>query len=739
MLNINDFFFRNSLLRCKINSLQKHGLLEEKTPKDVLDTFGLLPSLELWKFFLGRTLAVLGVLLILSGVIFYFAANWDTLSKMQQFALVQGVLVLFGAIALWKWQSWLREPAMLGVALGVGAMLALFGQTYQTGADAWQLFMIWTLILLPLALSASKPSLWLVSWITGSLWILRYLYIEYDVNMLSFDFVMIQIVLWAICEGVVLYKENNMEVHHALRWLPRIIGIFAFTLLVGYLMFDIFWKDIMWSRNDLRQFIFLPSILRLLILPLYCALLAAMYKFYTTKQPDMLFISLGVFGTSALFISLIIKQMINAHAGIDSFLVVGVVIVAVFIGSLKIILLLRKKIKTDAVNNVEGTLSKSHKHELDKKELLQSLEHWLVNTANQGVEEVKAFFFQEEQKDEHATVWYMNIPMILGVWIGVLCISVFLIIQLNAGLGWFYLPIGVALCYHSSVVWRQLGFCLIFLGLFSVGYLLAEEYGHYSLLDREVLSIYFIIFTLLWLSIPSMNAKTISFTLALHCAFLYFTGFIFRLYDSYSVNDEQLVLIYKAIEPIGVGFFVIVFFISMFSLLNEVKNFIPANKYNFNVFDQKRSLELGGIIFCALLAVTGIIDVPFNTFASKGLSLGLAIFSLYFLWKRKDLILLTITCGTVLVVLSYFQPFIAMGLVLYVLGLYLGNRVFVGTASLYLGASVVWYYYSLKMTLHYKSFILMGSGLAIILLSFVTIKVFSLLETKKLQGTDHAN
>ena len=50
--------------------------------------------------------------------------------------------------------------ALAGILLG--ALLALLGQTYQTGADTWELFAWWALLLLPWALAAASQAVWLL-------------------------------------------------------------------------------------------------------------------------------------------------------------------------------------------------------------------------------------------------------------------------------------------------------------------------------------------------------------------------------------------------------------------------------------------------------------------------------------------------------------------------------------------------------------------------------------------------
>ncbi len=68
------------------------------------------------------------------GLILWIAANWDHISGHGRFGIVASVVAVAAAAAFV--QS-LRGPALLVAFLGTGGLLALIGQTYQTGADAW--------------------------------------------------------------------------------------------------------------------------------------------------------------------------------------------------------------------------------------------------------------------------------------------------------------------------------------------------------------------------------------------------------------------------------------------------------------------------------------------------------------------------------------------------------------------------------------------------------------------------
>jgi uncharacterized membrane protein len=103
-------------------------------------------------------IAVLAAALGGLGIILWLAANWDTLGRFGRFALLQGFVGAMGAGA-WRLPR-VRAPLALLAMLGIGGLFAYFGQTYQTGADPWQLFALWALLALPLCLATRNDVLW---------------------------------------------------------------------------------------------------------------------------------------------------------------------------------------------------------------------------------------------------------------------------------------------------------------------------------------------------------------------------------------------------------------------------------------------------------------------------------------------------------------------------------------------------------------------------------------------------
>ena len=117
-----------------------------------------LPQPSALPVWLPRGVAVLAAALGGLGVVMWIAANWASMGRVGHFALLQGLVLVMGVGAPFKPAA--RGPLGLLALLGIGALFAYFGQTYQTGADPWQLFALWAVLALPLCWGARSDVLW---------------------------------------------------------------------------------------------------------------------------------------------------------------------------------------------------------------------------------------------------------------------------------------------------------------------------------------------------------------------------------------------------------------------------------------------------------------------------------------------------------------------------------------------------------------------------------------------------
>lgn len=143
-----------------IDRLHSAGVLSSKARVDAL-TFVNGPLA--WWPWVEKTLLFLGLALTLSGVVCFFAWNWDALSGLAKLGIIQATIVGCCVTAwLKKIETLPGQAAITAAAVLVGVFLAVFGQIYQTGADAYQLFVGWALLILPWVVMCRLAGLWIL-------------------------------------------------------------------------------------------------------------------------------------------------------------------------------------------------------------------------------------------------------------------------------------------------------------------------------------------------------------------------------------------------------------------------------------------------------------------------------------------------------------------------------------------------------------------------------------------------
>ncbi|MFW1814439.1 DUF2157 domain-containing protein [Acinetobacter guillouiae] len=97
-----------------------------------------------------KHLQVLGCALIAVSILYLTAANWFMLPQFFQLAIPQLFLLLSAVASIFLVQhDYLVQCLHTISGLMIGLSLAVIGQIYQTGADSYLLFLIWSILLLP--------------------------------------------------------------------------------------------------------------------------------------------------------------------------------------------------------------------------------------------------------------------------------------------------------------------------------------------------------------------------------------------------------------------------------------------------------------------------------------------------------------------------------------------------------------------------------------------------------------
>jgi len=162
-------WYQTARLRHEIAAWRMAGKLTPAGIEHVRRHGQAVPGQQDWIDFVRQLAAWLGCIMIASAAVCAVAANWAQISAPMRLAALQAAMVLAAAATLLPSVSRLMQSLLLLLAcVLLGALLAQVGQTYQTGADPWQLFALWALLMLPWAIAGRSVVLWLLWVLIGN-------------------------------------------------------------------------------------------------------------------------------------------------------------------------------------------------------------------------------------------------------------------------------------------------------------------------------------------------------------------------------------------------------------------------------------------------------------------------------------------------------------------------------------------------------------------------------------------
>ena len=152
--------------RRTIEQLLKRGILPMTNADAASTQLEIYPNARTWLTFFDKALLIIGAVALVLSLVFFIAYNWLNMGKMGKFALVEAGLVisivLYVALSFRQRFQLIPQLLLLIASVITGSLLALFGQVYQTGADTWQLFFGWAILITPWVVIARFPALWLL-------------------------------------------------------------------------------------------------------------------------------------------------------------------------------------------------------------------------------------------------------------------------------------------------------------------------------------------------------------------------------------------------------------------------------------------------------------------------------------------------------------------------------------------------------------------------------------------------
>jgi len=300
----------------------EQGELQAAQVETALRAAGIPPSNSQWLEFINRLFLWLGCLALAVAMLFFIAYNWNDIGRLTKFGFVQAAL-LISMVCYWRLQlkPFASQAVLMAAAILLGVLLALFGQTYQTGADPWQLFFNWAILLLPWALIGQSPLLWVFWLFLLNLSTLLYFHaFRGGLHVLlsaSSTFYWSFLVLNTL--ALVIWEWLSDRFHWLnRRWPPRLIGCWCMTALTWLTILAILDFPGFWSFD-----IVLP-----VLWPLAMALTYAVYRHV---KPDLFMLALGCFSGMVVTVVFFARQMVFETAG--GFLLIAMVTLALGSGS----------------------------------------------------------------------------------------------------------------------------------------------------------------------------------------------------------------------------------------------------------------------------------------------------------------------------------------------------------------------------------------------------------------------
>jgi uncharacterized membrane protein len=184
------------------------------------------PAPAHWRRLLVLAAGALGTGLFASGVVTFVAYNWAALGRFARLGLVQLLLIAATVLAARLRGRLAGQIALSLGAVLVGALLAVYGQTYQTGADPFELFLLWAALMVPWALAARFAPLFLLqSVVLGTGVVLAW----QELAALGHQrFIGAALSLWALGTlAVAAWEMAASRAPPAHRWLPRVWAAMA--------------------------------------------------------------------------------------------------------------------------------------------------------------------------------------------------------------------------------------------------------------------------------------------------------------------------------------------------------------------------------------------------------------------------------------------------------------------------------------------------------------------------------
>lgn len=276
----------------------------------------LEPRLDWWAW-ANRALLLVGSCLLLSGIVFFFAFNWAEMRAFLKFALIE--LAMAGCL-LAAWRVGIDrlggKVLLLSASFLVGVFLAVYGQVYQTGADAYELFAGWAALIAGWVFLSRFAGLW-VTWL-ALVQLAITLFWRQNVALEEDSLSSLCLVLAGV-NGVALAAREIMVLRGTEWASPGWVRWILWAALLGCLTIP----------TSVLILLPQPGVLSGVAAAALIAALGAGYALYRYRSPDLPALTLGMLNLCGVVLTFLGKALFEIGSFAGMFLLFGFVILGV--------------------------------------------------------------------------------------------------------------------------------------------------------------------------------------------------------------------------------------------------------------------------------------------------------------------------------------------------------------------------------------------------------------------------
>ncbi len=328
-----------------------------------------------WWLWANRFLLFLGASLILAGIVFFFAFNWYKMAPGIKLGLTEGLLLVCLVLVFKQGMETIYGKIfLLAAALMVGVFLAVFGQIYQTGADAYELFTGWTVLIAVWVCISKFAALWMM-WLT----MLNTALILYWLQVL---------------------EPNGKADYISLFLLLAAINTLFLVLAHWGRIKKQAWLDVSWYGRlllaSILVYLTIPSIEflvggRIVASVPFSALMVVLvsgYHFYRRRHPDLVALTMGMISACTVLLTFLGRHVIGNGRDSGGIFIFGLLVAGVV-----------------------------------------SAGAFLLIKIDQSMKDGDPSAPQTKITDQPGTQWYIKLVIAVGAWVSAICFIAFIIIS----------------------------------------------------------------------------------------------------------------------------------------------------------------------------------------------------------------------------------------------------------------------------------------------------------------------